>query len=123
MKIVLDIGNCDADHGFITAMLKSNLEANVIRAHKLHDAIEALEENEVDLILINRLLDVDGSEGMIVFRELKSNPSFETIPMMLITNFEEHQTNAIAEGAVRGFGKAAISSDESLAAIKEALST
>lgn len=120
MKTVLDIGNCDADHGFITHMLKSNFDATVVRAHRLADAVSALENNSIDLIMINRLLDVDRSEGMDVFRELKSNPKFESIPTMLITNFEDHQEKAIAAGAVRGFGKAAISSEETVAIVKEA---
>lgn len=122
MKTVLDIGNCNADHLFITTMLTSNFDANVLRAHQLSDAIEVLESNAVDLILFNRLLDVDSSEGMDVFREVKSNPKFAAIPAMLITNFQEHQEKAIAEGAVRGFGKSAISSEETVAVIKEALS-
>jgi len=121
MKTVLDIGNCNADHLFITTMLKSNFDANVLRAHKLSDAITVLENNTVDLILFNRLLDVDGSEGMDVFREIKSKPEFASIPAMLITNYEDHQEKAVAEGAVRGFGKSAISSDETVAVIKEAL--
>jgi len=122
MKTVLDIGNCDADHLFITTMLKSNFEATVLRAHKLSDAITALETNSVDLILVNRLLDKDGSEGMDVFRGIKSKPEFASIPAMLITNYEDHQEKAISEGAVRGFGKSAIQSEETVAAIKEALS-
>lgn len=122
MKTVLDIGNCDADHLFITTMLKSNFDVKVLRAHRLSDAITVLESNAVDLILFNRLLDVDGSEGMEVFRNIKSKPEFESIPAMLITNYEEHQEKAMTEGAVRGFGKSAISSDATVAVIKEALS-
>ena len=119
-KTVLEIGNCNADHSFIKHMLESNFGVNVVRAHKLDDASKALEENEIDLIMINRLLDVDGSEGMEVFRQL-SNSTGAAIPTMLITNYEEHQQAAIAEGAVRGFGKSAINSEETLSLITDAL--
>ena len=122
MKTVLDIGNCDADHLFLTTMLTSNFDATVLRAHKLADAISALENNSVDLIMINRLLDVDGSEGMDVFQEIKSNEKFKSIPAMLITNFDDHQEKAVAVGAIRGFGKSALSSDATKELIKEALS-
>ena len=111
MKTALDIGNCDADHGFIKHMLETNFDARLVRAHGLDDALKALTENEVDLILINRLLDTDGSEGMEVFRSLKTS-GHEKIPTMLITNYQEHQDKAVAEGAVQGFGKSALNSDE-----------
>lgn len=119
-KTVLDVGNCNADHSFIKHMLESKFDANVIRAHKLDDAVKAVEENEVDLIMINRLLDVDGSEGMEVLRKLTSSEESK-VPAMIITNYEEHQQAAIAEGAVRGFGKSALNSEETLAAIRDAL--
>lgn len=120
MKTVLDIGNCDADHSFIKGMLQSNFEATLIRAHKLDDAITALKNNAVDLIMINRLLDTDGSEGMEVFRNLKTS-EFGAIPVMLITNFEDHQKAAAAEGAVPGFGKASLHSPETIETVKHAL--
>ncbi|QEG21540.1 PleD family two-component system response regulator [Mariniblastus fucicola] len=123
MTTVLDIGNCNADHFFITTMLKSNFDANVLRAHGADDALTTLEENEVDLIMINRLLDVDHSEGMDVFRKIKSNPKFESIPAMLITNFDDHQKAAMEEGAVQGFGKSALTSDSVVAVVKDALSS
>ena len=120
-KTVLEIGNCNADHAFIKHMLESNFDVNVVRAHKLDDAAKALEDHEVSLIMINRLLDVDGTEGMDVFRELAA-ASESKIPTMMITNFEEHQQAAIDAGAVRGFGKAALNSEETLDSIREALS-
>ena len=120
MKTVLDIGNCDADHMFIETMLKSNFTATLLRSHGLDDALKLLQENEVDLILINRLLDNDGSEGMAILRHFKSDAKLQNIPTMLITNFEEHQEAAIKEGAVRGFGKSALSSAETKTVIETA---
>lgn len=122
MKTVLDIGNCNADHSFIKVMLQTNFQAQLIRAHRLEDALECLQQNEIDLIMINRLLDVDGSEGMNVFRELKES-EFGKIPAMLITNYQDHQNAAVAEGAVPGFGKASLSSVETVNVIKDALAT
>jgi len=121
MKTVLDIGNCDADHSSIKSVLETNFDARLIRAHRLDDAKSALEENEVDLIMINRLLDTDGSEGMEVFRALKTS-EFGKIPAMLITNYQDHQEAATAEGAVPGFGKSSLTSEETLTIFKNALS-
>jgi len=121
MKTVLDIGNCDADHSSIKSVLAANFDAKLIRAHRLDDAQSALQENEVDLIMINRLLDTDGSEGMEVYRQLKES-QFANIPAMLITNFKDHQEAAVAEGAVPGFGKASLNTEETLGVLKAALS-
>jgi len=121
MKTVLDIGNCDADHMFIQSMLQSNFSATLVRSHGLDDALEKLQEQEVDLILINRLLDIGGSEGIEILRHLKADAKLKEIPTMLITNYEEHQQAAIKEGAVRGFGKSALSSDETRSVIEAAL--
>jgi two-component SAPR family response regulator len=120
MKTVLDIGNCDADHGFIKGMLESNFQAQLIRAHRLEDTMKSLEDNEVDLIMINRLLDADGSEGMEVFRKLKAS-DYASVPAMLITNFKEHQEAATAEGAVPGFGKSSLYSPETIETVGNAL--
>ena len=83
MQTVLDIGNCNADHMFLESMLSSNFGAILIRAHRLEDAQKLLGENQVDLILINRLLDVDGSEGIEVLQALKADPQTQAIPVML----------------------------------------
>ena len=123
MPTVLDIGNCDADHMFLDSMFQANFGATLIRAHRLDDAQDKIKGNTVDLILINRLLDVDRSEGMDVLRELKTDPESQDIPMMIITNYEEHQEAAMEAGAVRGFGKAALRSEETRKVIEEVLSS
>jgi CheY-like chemotaxis protein len=40
-----------------------------------------------------------------VVRAIKSDPDVRDVPVMLITNYEEHQLTAIEAGCVRGFGK------------------
>ena len=64
-----------------------------------------LRNKEVDLVTINRKLDRDYSDGLEVLKQLKANPDVNDVPVMLVTNFDEHQEAAIREGAVRGFGK------------------
>ncbi len=122
MKTILDIGNCNADHSFLNSMLQKNFAGTqLLRAHRLDDALSALQENEVDLILINRLLDVDGSEGMQILQHLKADSELQQTPVMLITNFDEHQQTAIQAGAVQGFGKSGLLSEETRQAIAAAL--
>jgi DNA-binding response OmpR family regulator len=100
---VLDIGNCDPDHAAITELVTSNFDAVVDQADRGADAVALLKHNKYALAVVNRLLDCDGSSGMDVVRNLKNN--HPNLPVILITNFEEHQQTAIEIGAEVGFGK------------------
>ncbi len=71
----------------------------------------------VDLVTINRKLDRDYSDGLEVAKAIKADSQLSSVPIMLVTNYEEHQQAAIEVGCVRGFGKLAIGS----AAANEAL--
>lgn len=93
-------------------MLKRNYGAEVLRADQLQDTLEWLKKRSVDLILINRKLDIDYSDGIEILRVLKRTPEVDAIPVMLITNYPEHQQQAVAEGAVLGFGKLELSTPE-----------
>jgi len=110
---VLDVGQCDHDHGKITGFLKSRFGAEVGRAHGLADARDLLRESRYDLILVNRLLDVDQNPGVEVIRSLKNDadPNVAAIPVMLVSNFPEAQQEAVAVGAAHGFGKAELDQD------------
>ena len=104
-KTVLDIGNCNPDHDAIAKMLTSNYDVVVLRAHELSDAMQTLSHKKVDLIVINRKLDIDYSDGIEILRHLKQDDAFKGIPTMIITNYAEQQLAAVADGAEYGFGK------------------
>lgn len=75
-----------------------------------------------DLVLINRLLDADGSSAMDVLSALKASPSTGQIPVMVVSNFEDAQSAAVKAGAVQGFGKAALDTLETKTLLAEYLS-
>jgi CheY-like chemotaxis protein len=104
-KKVLDVGNCVPDHSAITRYLTKNFDCEVLQADQASDALNTLRRQPVDLIVVNRKLDVDYSDGLEVIRQIKADPALAEIPVMLITNYPEHQEAAMAIGAVRGFGK------------------
>ena len=104
-KIVLDIGNCNPDHSAIQRMFTSHYDVIVLRADELSDAMDVLRENKVDLIVINRKLDIDYSDGIEILRHLKRDAATRAIPAMIITNYPEQQLAAVSEGAEYGFGK------------------
>ena len=103
--IVLDVGNCQPDHAAIVRMLAKNFDARVLQAHGLEDTLQLLLANDVALVLINRKLDQDYSDGTEILKVLKADEELARFPVMLITNYEEHQVAAVSMGAVPGFGK------------------
>ncbi len=107
-KTVIDCGNCGPDYNSVRQMIQGNFEAVVLQTHGLEDTLETLAQRDVDLVTVNRKLDRDYSDGMDVLRGIKSDVRFASVPVMLVTNYEEHQAAAIAEGAVQGFGKLSV---------------
>lgn len=112
--VVLDIGNCDADHASIRQVLVDHFRADVQRAHGADDAFDVLRQTPVDLILVNRILDRDGSNGLALIQAVKQNPTSAAIPTMLISNYELYQQQARSIGAVPGFGKASLHDPQTL---------
>jgi len=103
-KRVLDVGNCGPDHAAIVRLM-GRFDAEVLQADGIVDALAALRAGGIDLVVVNRKLDMDYSDGMEVIREIKADPALAAMPVMLITNYSEHQDAAEALGALRGFGK------------------
>ncbi|MEO1981440.1 MAG: response regulator, partial [Fuerstiella sp.] len=120
-KIVLSVGQCRPDNAAITHFLTSNFDVEVLATDLVDDSLTALQKNSVDLILINRKLDTDYSDGMEIMKQIRSNPQTEQIPVMLISNFPESQEQAVAAGATYGFGKAELSSPETVQRVRDAL--
>jgi two-component system chemotaxis response regulator CheY len=110
MKRVLDVGQCSPDHWSIKHLVEGELGAQIVQAHHLADALETLRRGGIDLVLVNRKLDADYSDGLEVIRQIKADPQLAETPVMLVSNYPEAQAEAIAAGAEPGFGKAEIRS-------------
>ena len=109
-KRVLDVGQCNPDHASLSRFLTSHFDVEVDRAHKLDDTLSKLRTQNYDLVMINRKLDIDHSEGMEILRTIKSDDVLKTTPVVLISNFPDAQDAAVKEGAMPGFGKAELGS-------------
>lgn len=121
MKRVLDVGNCSPDHGAISSVLKKHFGATVVQAHGPDDALAALRQDKFDLVLVNRKLDQDYSDGLEIIKKIKADKALAATPCMLITNYAEHQAAAIAAGAEPGFGKLALSAPETIERLRKHL--
>jgi DNA-binding response OmpR family regulator len=104
-KRVLDVGQCGPDHAAIRRYLSSHFDVDVVQTHGRDDTLDELRRGQFDLVLVNRKLDADYSDGIEILRAIKAAAEVAHVPVMLVTNFPEHQDAAEAAGAHRGFGK------------------
>jgi len=104
-KRVLDVGQCQPDHLAIRNFITERFDATVHQSHGLQDTLAALHSECFDLVLINRKLDRDYSDGIEVLKAIKAEEQLTAVPVMLVTNYQEHQQTAVAAGGVPGFGK------------------
>jgi two-component system, chemotaxis family, chemotaxis protein CheY len=120
-KRVLDIGNCAPDHSAIRRQIEGSFDAQVDQADDLASAMTKLEQQAADLILVNRKLDIDYSDGMAIVRHLKSDSRWSSVPVMLVSNYPEYQAEAVAAGAEPGFGKQELRMSETLEKLRKHL--
>jgi DNA-binding NarL/FixJ family response regulator len=79
-------------------------------------------EKGVDLLLLNRVLDYgfEQTEGAALIAELHAK--FPDLKMMLVSNYPDAQAEAVAAGALPGFGKRELGTERVTKLIREALS-
>jgi two-component system, chemotaxis family, chemotaxis protein CheY len=111
-KRVLDVGNCSLDHNNLKRLIESNFDATVSRTHVSADAISSLRSQTFDLVLVNRVLNRDDSEGLELIETIKADPQLSATPAMLISDFDHFQQQAMAAGAEMGFGKKSLASPQ-----------
>lgn len=103
---VLSVGQCGPDQGRIAHHLRRRFQAEVRSASTAEQARVLLESQACDLVLVNRVFDLDGTSGTDFIRELKADQNLRAVPVMLVSNYAAAQTEAVALGALPGFGKA-----------------
>ena len=114
-QTVISVGQCGYDNSRIRSLIRSIDSTVEIKETDSHqETMEVLASlGEAALVLVNRVFDMDGSSGMDLISQLKSKESeFAAIPVMLVSNYEKSQAEAIANGAIPGFGKSELQSVE-----------
>jgi len=79
------------DDEMLSRMYGKRLElekANVVIAHNGREAIEKLKEKKVDLILLDLMM--PNMNGYEVVRRIKDDPDTQNIPIIILTNLDEH---------------------------------
>jgi two-component SAPR family response regulator len=102
-KRLLSVGNCSYDFGNLSTTLQKHFAIELQNVDTAEEADEVLKKQSFDLILVNRLFDVNQDSGIAFIKRHKAAQL--ATPMMLLSNFPEYQEEAQAVGAVKGFGK------------------
>lgn len=101
---ILDVGQCGFDGPRMADLWQKKLGATVIDSDTGADAVRKLEKGGIDLVLVNRVLNADGSSGVNLIPDLLA--AGDGVPVMLVSDRDDAQDAAVALGAIRGFGKA-----------------
>jgi two-component system, chemotaxis family, chemotaxis protein CheY len=121
VKRVLSVGQCGADHSSISRVLRQSFGAEVVAADTVTEAVEQLREQAFALVLVNRIFDRDGTPGLELIQQVKSDPEVSQVPVMLVSNYADAQEEAVQVGALPGFGKASLGRPEMLQRVEELL--
>ncbi|HZU36497.1 MAG TPA: hypothetical protein VFA18_11340, partial [Gemmataceae bacterium] len=68
-KRVLSVGQCFADHHAISRTLRQHYAADVSEAGTVEEALAQLRQNQFDLVLVNRVFDANGCEGVALIEQ------------------------------------------------------
>ena len=89
----------------------------VVEADTAADALQRLHQEAFDLVLVNRVFDADSDSGIDFIRKVKADESQSKTPVLLVSNYEDAQAQAVEAGAGAGIrqGVAAIAADGRIA--------
>jgi CheY-like chemotaxis protein len=117
-KRVLSVGQCAADHAAIVRTLERHFQAEVVPADTGAEALARLREGGFDLVLVNRVGDGDGRYGLELIKQVQADECLRQVPVLLVSNYEDAQREAVQAGAKPGFGKAALGQPYMLARVR-----
>ena len=113
---ILDVGQCGYDGPRMKRLFGEELGATVETADTADVARKKAASGQYDIVLVNRELNADGSSGIDLIGDLRK--AGVSTPLMLVSDYEDAQDQAVANGAVRGFGKSALDDPATLELIK-----
>jgi CheY-like chemotaxis protein len=120
MTTILNIGQCQIDGPRMARLFREKLKANVLEADDAPSAIQMLENEPVNLVLVNRELAIGGESGVNVIAELRLAGC--KTPVMLVSDHADAQDQAVRKGAMKGFGKSSLEDLATLDLIRQAAS-
>jgi len=110
-RTVISVGQCGFDNSRIRELIRSVDPAIDIRfTDTFSETLKTLDDldGRVALVMINRIMDLDGASGLELIHEILHSDRHTHVPVMLVSDYEHAQAAAIAEGALPGFGKSSL---------------
>jgi len=119
-KRILDVGQCGVDGPRLRRFLSREFNCTIDQADTRDQALSLAEQHAYDLILVNRILARDRSPGMdVITALLGAQPGLH---VMLVSDKPDAQAEAVKAGAIPGFGKARLDSDQTEQLLRTILS-
>jgi two-component system, response regulator, stage 0 sporulation protein F len=122
-RTVLSVGQCAPDSSSLKRFLKATFDVHIDTADTASEALDLVRKSPFDLVLINRKLDADYTDGTDILRQIKADDAIKATPVMIVSNFPEYQDAAVKLGAEYGFGKAELGSTDVIARLQPFLGT
>ncbi|MBC8107636.1 MAG: response regulator [Anaerolineae bacterium] len=120
-KKVALVGHCGPDSSYLRSAVSSSVRGATIVMIDEAARLEKALTDGLDLVLMNRQLDwgFETEEGVELIRQLRTkHPNVKT---MLVSNYPDAQQEAVAAGALPGFGKREIGTSRVTELLKSAL--
>ena len=121
-KRVVLVGHCGPDSSYLRTVLSSVERGVEISAAEDERSLMTALESGVDLVLFNRLLDYGFQEVEGAKVIARVHQQFPRAKLMLVSNYPEAQADAVAAGALPGFGKRELGSSRVREILKSVLS-
>ena len=118
---ILSVGQCGFDGPNIRNGFQKRYDAEVVAADTEEDALKLLKSETFSLVMVNRVGDRDGKPGLDLIRAMKADAATSNLPVMLVSNLADAQAEAVAAGAVPGFGKADLGTGKERSAVEPVL--
>jgi CheY-like chemotaxis protein len=117
-KRVLSVGQCAPDQASLVRFFKSHFDVAVESSRLPADTLEILRRGGIDLVVINRKLDEDYTDGLETLKAIKADPQLAGIPVMIVSNYPEAHEEAIQHGGEYGFGKLELQRPETIERVR-----
>jgi two-component system, chemotaxis family, chemotaxis protein CheY len=120
-KKVALVGHCGPDASYLRSAVSGSVRGATILMIDEAARLEKALSDGVDLVLMNRQLDwgFETEEGVELIRQLRTK--HPNVKAMLVSNYPEAQQEAVAAGALPGFGKREIGTSRVTDLLKSAL--
>jgi len=119
-KVVL-VGHCGPDSSYLRMTVQKALSDVTIMMADDDQDLQKLIRAGIDLLLVNRTLDYGFAQegGAELIKHLRTD--HPDLRAMLVSNYPEAQAEAIAAGALPGFGKRELGTPRVTQVLREAL--